>query len=59
MRTPEISRLIEVARVLSDVPEPILFVGGSVVGLLTTSSRAPMPRATDDVDLVALVIDLA
>lgn len=59
VRTPEVERVVGVARALADIPEPILFVGGSVVGLLVTSPRAAKPRATDDVDLVAFVTDYA
>ena len=59
VRTPEVERIVGVARALADIPEPILFVGGSVVGLLATSPRAARPRATDDVDLVAFVSDYA
>ena len=59
VRTPEVQRIVGVARALADIPEPILFVGGSVVGLLATSLRSAKPRATDDVDLVAFVTDYA
>lgn len=59
VRTPEVDRIVEVSRALSDVPEPILFVGASVLGLLATDPLAPRPRATEDVDLVTLVSNYA
>lgn len=57
IRTPAIERIVAVARALDGLPEPFLFVGASVLGLLASQSEAPMPRPTEDVDLVALVAD--
>lgn len=59
IRTPAVERLIGVAKALADLPEAFIFVGGSVLGLLVTEVQSPTPRATDDVDIVALVSDYA
>jgi len=57
IRTPSVDRIVAIADALQGLPEPILFVGASVLGLLATESQAPIPRATEDVDIVALVAD--
>ena len=44
---------------LADIPEPYIFVGASVLGLLATQQDAPTPRSTEDVDVVALATDYA
>lgn len=59
VRTLEVRRIIEVCRALEGIPEQILFVGASVMGLLATDLLTPEPRATEDVDIVAMVIDFA
>lgn len=59
IRTPAVERVVAVARALQGLPEPYLFVGASVLGLLASSPEAPVPRPTEDVDLVALVTDYA
>lgn len=52
-------RIVVVAQALADIPEPFIFVGASVLGLLATQSDAPTPRATEDVDIEALTTDYA
>ena len=59
IRTPAVERIVAVARALEGIPEPFIFVGASVLGLLATQDEAPTPRPTEDVDLVALVTDYA
>ena len=57
IRTPSVDRILAVATALEGLEEPHLFVGASVLGLLASQSEAPTPRATEDVDVVALVAD--
>lgn len=57
IRTPAVERIVAVARALEGLPEPYLFVGAAVLGLLAEEKNAPTPRPTEDVDLVALVTD--
>lgn len=59
IRTPAVGRIVVIAEALLDLPEPILFVGASVLGLLATEQGSPTPRSTEDVDIVALVTDYA
>lgn len=59
IRTPAVERIVVVAQALEGIPEPFIFVGASVLGLLATQNEAPTPRPTEDVDLVALVTDYA
>lgn len=59
VRTPEVDRIVRVRQALADLPEPILFVGASVLGLLASDPNSPEPRATEDVDIVALVVNFS
>ena len=47
--------LEKAARALNPVLQDIVFVGGSIVGLLLTDETAPMPRSTEDVDVIVQV----
>jgi len=48
-------QLINAARLLRPLPDEVVFVGGSVTGLLITDSAAGDPRATRDVDAIAAI----
>jgi predicted nucleotidyltransferase len=47
--------LINAARLLRPLLDEVVFVGGSVTGLLITDSAAGDPRATRDVDAIAAI----
>lgn len=59
VKTLEVEWVVQVCRALSDIPEPILFVGPSELGLLASDPNSPEPRATEIVDeiIAALRID--
>ena len=48
-------QLINAARLLRPLLDEVVFVGGSVTGLLITDSAAGDPRATRDVDAIAAI----
>lgn len=48
-------QLIHAARLLRPLLDEVVFVGGSVTGLLITDSAAGDPRATRDVDAIAAI----
>ncbi len=50
--TPEIEMLERAAEALGPLSDEMIYVGGSVVGLLLTDPAAPNPRPTQDVDVV-------
>lgn len=56
---PNLGILVLVADALGDLRDSLVFVGGCVTGLLLTTPRAEMIRATEDVDLVAQVATAA
>lgn len=49
---PRWKPLVDVRRGLREVEDNIVFVGGSVLGLLLSDPAAPLPRPTDDIDLI-------
>ena len=48
-----------VANALGELNERMVFVGGCATGLLMTDSARPPVRATQDVDVIAVVSSLA
>ena len=52
---PNVQLVQAVARMLSDLNEQLVFVGGCATGLLITDAASPPVRATQDVDLIAEV----
>jgi predicted nucleotidyltransferase len=48
-------QLINAAQLLRPMLDEVVFVGGSVTGLLITDSAAGDPRATSDVDAIAAI----
>ena len=48
-------QLINAAQLLRPLLDEVVFVGGSVTGLLITDSAAGDPRATRDVDAIAAI----
>jgi hypothetical protein len=53
--TPEIDMLERAAFALGSFKDKVVFLGGSVVGLLLTDPAAPSPRATGDVGVIVPV----
>lgn len=56
---PNFDRLCRVAEALDDLREDLVFVGGSVAGLLVTDELAVTIRSTLDVDALIPVVSLA
>lgn len=56
---PNVAQVELVARALGDLRDELVFVGGCAAGLLCTSPKAPPPRITYDVDVIAEVAALA
>lgn len=56
---PNVSQVELVASALGDLRDELVFVGGCAAGLLCTSPKAPPPRITYDVDVIAEVAALA
>jgi hypothetical protein len=56
---PNVARVELVAQALGDLCDTLVFVGGCAAGLLCTSPKAPPPRITYDVDVIAEVAALA
>lgn len=56
---PNLERLCRVAEALGDLREDLVFVGGSVAGLLVTDELAVTIRSTFDVDALIPVATLA
>jgi predicted nucleotidyltransferase len=54
---PNRAILLLVAKALGDLREQVVFVGGCAAGLLVTIARAQVIRPTDDVDIVANVLN--
>lgn len=54
-----LEQLIAVARLLRPMLDEIVFVGGSVTGILITDPAAGEPRATRDVDVIAAIKSLS
>ena len=52
-------RLVATARLLRPILDQLVFVGGSVAGLLITDEAAPDVRATGDVDTIAEITTYA
>jgi len=50
--------LEETVRILGDVADELVFIGGCATGLLVTSVRAQGVRVTTDVDVVAEVTSI-
>lgn len=59
MRNPNLESLIEAARLLGPMLDELVFVGGSVTGLLITDPAAGDPRPTIDVDAIAAITSYA
>ncbi|MBI3900110.1 MAG: hypothetical protein HY308_17720 [Gammaproteobacteria bacterium] len=55
---PNLGILVLVADALGDLRDSLVFVGGCATGLLLTTARAELIRATQDVDVVAQVATL-
>ena len=53
MNEPNLKRLIAAARLLRPLLGELVFVGGTVTGLLITDEAASDPRPTLDVDAIA------
>lgn len=56
---PNVAQVELVAKALGDLRDELVFVGGCAAGLLCTSPKAPPPRITYDVDVIAEVAALA
>ncbi len=56
---PNVAQVELVAQALGDLRDQLVFVGGCAAGLLCTSPKAPPPRITYDVDVIAEVAALA
>ncbi len=56
---PNVAQVELVARALGNLRDELVFVGGCATGLLCTSPKAPPPRITYDVDVIAEVAALA
>lgn len=56
---PNVAQVELVARALGDLRDKLVFVGGCAAGLLCTSPKAPPPRITYDVDVIAEVAALS
>jgi predicted nucleotidyltransferase len=56
---PNVAQVELVAKALGDLRNELVFVGGCAAGLLCTSPKAPPPRITYDVDVIAEVAALA
>ena len=59
MRNPNLESLTEAARLLGPMRDELVFVGGSVTGLLITDPAAGDPRPTIDVDAIAAITSYA
>ena len=59
MRNRNLESLIEAARLLGPMLDELVFVGGSVTGLLITDPAAGDPRPTIDVDAIAAITSYA
>lgn len=59
MNEPNLDRLITAARLLRPLLGELVFVGGSVTGLLITDEAAADPRTTLDVDAIAEITSYA
>ncbi len=55
MNDSSLERLVAAARLLRRVLKELVFVGGSVAGLLITDTAARAPRTTLDVNAVAQI----
>lgn len=56
---PNVAQVELVAQALGELRDELVFVGGCAAGLLCTSPKAPPPRITYDVDVIAEVAALA
>jgi len=54
-----ILRVLQVAEALKHLREKVVFIGGSIVGLLITDTGAPDVRLTKDVDIIVEVINFS
>lgn len=52
IQNPNLAALTPVAQALGELRESVVFVGGTVVGLLVTDPAAPEIRVTQDVDII-------
>ena len=50
-----IEMLSSVARALGPLLDKVVFVGGSILGLLITDAAARAPRPTHDVDIITVL----
>lgn len=56
---PNLAILLPVAAALEELCDSLVFVGGCTTGLLITTERARVVRATKDVDVIAQVASIA
>ncbi len=59
MRHANLEQLISTAKLLQPLLDELVFVGGSVTGLLITDEAAGEPRTTHDVDAIAEIASYA
>ena len=59
MPDSNLEQLITAARLLRPLLDELVFIGGSVTGLLITDDAACAPRATFDVDAIAEITSYA
>jgi hypothetical protein len=59
MPDPNLEQLIAAAKLLRPLLRELVFVGGSVTGLLITDEAAASPRPTYDVDEIAEITSYA
>ena len=59
MNEPNLEQLITAARLLRPLMGELVFVGGTVTGLLITDAAAANPRPTLDVDAIAEITSYA
>lgn len=59
MRHANLEQLISTAKLLQPLLDELVFVGGSVTGLLITDEAAGEPRTTYDVDAIAEIVSYA
>lgn len=51
-REAGVERVIETARLLGELVDEVIFLGGAVAGLLVTDPAAPSMRPTLDIDVI-------
>ena len=54
-REAGVERVVETARLLGDLADEVVFLGGAVAGLLVTDPAAPSMRPTLDIDVIVEV----